>query len=202
MKPSPALAAVQSNRPLVIAHRGHNKVAPENTLPAFAAALPLGVDFVELDYFHSADGVPIVFHDQTLDRCTDAYRKWRGKKIPLASKSLAELRTLDAGAWFDPKFAGTRIATLEEALDVIQPGSMTLIERKGATPRRLSSCCDARKPSRVSPCKPSTGTTWLTFTGSRRRSSPARWATRNSPPGDWNRWSPAAQASWAGNTRT
>jgi glycerophosphoryl diester phosphodiesterase len=130
VKKSPVAAAVEAQRVLVIAHRGNSKVAPENTLPSFASAVKVGVDFVELDYYHSADGALVVFHDKTLDRCTDACQKWGGKKIPLAARSLAELRTLDAGTWFDAKFAGTRIPTLEEACDTIQPGSMTLIERK------------------------------------------------------------------------
>jgi len=130
VKPSVAAATVEAKRPLVIAHRGNSKVAPENTLPAFASAVQVGVDFVELDYCHTADGSLVVFHDKTLDRCTDACQQWGGKKIPLAAKSLAEIRLLDAGSWFEPQFAGTRIPTLEEALDVIQPGSMTLIEHK------------------------------------------------------------------------
>lgn len=121
---------VAAKRVLVIAHRGDSRVAPENTLPAFASAVRVGVDFVELDYHHSADGVPVVFHDRDLDRRTNAVALWGGEKIPLASKTLAELRTLDAGSWFSPQFAGTRLATLDEALDTIQKGSLTLIERK------------------------------------------------------------------------
>ncbi len=115
---------------LVIAHRGDSKVAPENTLPAFASAVEAGADLVELDYLHSSDGVPVVFHDGELDRTSNACRLWGGTKIRLSGKTLAELKQLDAGGWFDPKFAGTQIPTLDEALDTIQNGSMTLIERK------------------------------------------------------------------------
>ena len=57
---------------LVIAHRGNSSVAPENTLPAFQSALDAKADLVELDYYHSADGVPVVIHDKTLDRTTNA----------------------------------------------------------------------------------------------------------------------------------
>jgi glycerophosphoryl diester phosphodiesterase len=121
---------VAAKRVLVIAHRGDSKVAPENTLPAFASAVKVGADLVELDYHHSADGVPVVFHDRDLDKRTNAVALWGGEKIPLASKTLAELRTLDAGSWFGPQFAGTKLATLDEALDTIQKGSVTLIERK------------------------------------------------------------------------
>ncbi len=127
---SAAQAKVSQQGVLIIAHRGDSKVAPENTLPAFASAVKAGADLVELDYLHSSDGVPVVFHDGELDRTTNACQLWGGTKIPLTSKPLAELLTLDAGSWFDAKFAGTRIPTLEQALDTIQNGSMTLIERK------------------------------------------------------------------------
>lgn len=125
-----AAGRVQMNRVLVIAHRGDSKVAPENTLPAFASAVKLGVDFVELDYHHSADGVPVVLHDKELDKRTNAAQLWGGKDIPVASKTLAELRTLDAGSWFAPSYAGTRIPTLDEALDTIGKGALAMIERK------------------------------------------------------------------------
>jgi len=95
VKPS-AAALVRSPQVLVIAHRGDSRAAPENTLAAFASAMSLGVDLVELDYLHTADGVPVVFHDDELDRLTDAPARW-GPKIPLATKSLAELKQLDAG---------------------------------------------------------------------------------------------------------
>ncbi len=121
---------VRMQRVAVIAHRGNSRVAPENTLPAFASAVQLGVNMVELDYLHSADGVPVAFHDETLDRLTNARAVWGGEKIPLASKTLAELKTLDAGSWFSPRFAGTRIPTLAEAIDTILAGSLPLVERK------------------------------------------------------------------------
>lgn len=118
-------------RPLVIAHRGDSRIAPENTLPAFASAAALKANLVELDYRHAADSVPMAFHDKDLDRCTDACQRWGGRKILLASKTAAELQTLDAGSWFSPRFAGTRIPTLEEAIDAIHAGgSHPLIERK------------------------------------------------------------------------
>jgi glycerophosphoryl diester phosphodiesterase len=127
---------------LVIAHRGDSKVAPENTLPAFVSAVRAGADLVELDYLHSADGMPVVFHDDDLDRTSDACKLWGGTKIKLASKTLAELEKLDAGTWFNERFAGTRIPTLEQAIDAIQAGSMTLIERKEGDP---ATCVDLLK---------------------------------------------------------
>lgn len=117
-------------RPLVIAHRGYSYFAPENTLPAFKLAKAAGADLVELDYRHTQDGVPVVIHDAELDRTTDAVARWGEKTIRVASKTLDELHSLDAGQWFDAKWAGTRLSSLAEALDFIQDRNVTLIERK------------------------------------------------------------------------
>ena len=73
---TPAEKLTTARRVLIIAHRGDSKAAPENTLPAFRSALRAGADLVELDYYHSSDGVPVVFHDRELDRTTDAVRRW------------------------------------------------------------------------------------------------------------------------------
>ena len=136
-----AARVVRESRVLVLAHRGDSRAAPENTLPAFASALRLGVDLVELDYVHSADGVPIVFHDDTLDRVTDARRVFAGSAAPIAiaSKTLAELLRLDAGSWYGAAFVGTRIPTLEEALRLIGPRALTMIERKAGDAATLVS---------------------------------------------------------------
>lgn len=123
--------------PLVLAHRGDSRAAPENTLPAFLSALKLGVDLVELDYHHSADGVPVVFHDEELDRATDARRRWGGKNILLANCDWSDLRQLDAGRWFGESFAGTRLSRLEDALGVICPQAGCMIERKSGDAKAL-----------------------------------------------------------------
>lgn len=128
---SVAASRLAERRVLVIAHRGDSATHPENTLPSFASAVKVGVDFVELDYYHSADGVPVVIHDKTLDRTTDAIAKWGKKKIDVTSKTAADLATLDAGIWKDRQFAGTKLPTLAQSLDTIHAGSMCLIERKG-----------------------------------------------------------------------
>ena len=129
-----AEALLQLERPIVIAHRGYSKFAPENTRLAFNLAKVAGADLVELDYHHTKDGVPVVIHDPELDRTTDAVQLWGGSKIRVDSKTLSELRTLDAGKWFEAEFAGTHLSTLGEALDMIQAGGMTLIERKAGDP--------------------------------------------------------------------
>lgn len=127
---APALQLLDLGRPLIIAHRGDSAVAPENTLPSFALALTTGADLVELDYHHSRDGVPVVMHDPTLDRTTDAVARWGRKDIRVDETAAADMQSLDAGAWFGPAFAGVRVPLLTEALDTIQRGSVTLIERK------------------------------------------------------------------------
>jgi glycerophosphoryl diester phosphodiesterase len=128
---SPAEALLQSRRPLVIAHRGFSLLAPENTTLAFERAVAAGADLVELDDHHSKDGQLVVIHDGTLDRTTDAVQRWGGKDLRVADRTLEELRELNAGGWFNPPCDGVRLPTLEEALSVIQRGSVTLIERKG-----------------------------------------------------------------------
>jgi len=128
---APALTLLNAKRTLVIGHRGYPQFAPENTIPSWKLAIEAGADMAELDYYHSKDGQLVVMHDGTLDRTTDATNRWGGKKISVASKTAAELQTLDAGSWFEKQFAGTKLPTLIEALDFIQGnGGVTLIERK------------------------------------------------------------------------
>ncbi|MGD9647875.1 MAG: glycerophosphodiester phosphodiesterase [Pirellulales bacterium] len=132
-------------RVLVIAHRGASADAPENTLPAFQTALDANSDLVELDYVHTADGVPLVIHDDTLDRTTNAVEVYGGRDITVVSKPLAELLKLDAGRWFDPRFAGTPLPTLEESLDLIQAGSVTLVERKAGDAKTCVALLERKK---------------------------------------------------------
>lgn len=121
---------LRSTTPLVIGHRGAPAVAPENTAASFREALAAKADLIELDYYVASDGVHVVFHDKTLDRTTDAVKAFGAEKLPVVDRKWDELRGLDAGTWYDAKFAGERIPRLEEALDLIQSGSVTLIERK------------------------------------------------------------------------
>ena len=97
--------------PCPIAHRGMCLEAPENTLVAFRMALEAGFGF-ELDVWMSADGVPMILHDRTLQRTTNGMGR-------LGEKTLAELKQLDAGSWFDAKYAGEPLPTLAEALDLV-----------------------------------------------------------------------------------
>jgi len=126
-----------ADRPLVIAHRGFSMAAPENTEAAFRLALLAEPDLVELDYYHSSDQVPVVFHDRTYDRTTDAIVRWGEEKVPVRAKPFEAIRQLDNGAWFSKNFAGSRVLSLDEALDVIQPGSVTLVEHKEGDAKTL-----------------------------------------------------------------
>lgn len=93
----------------IIAHRGYSARAPENTLVALETAITAGADAVEFDLHVTADGVPVLFHDDTLGRTTNG----RGE---LRERTLGELRGLDAGSWFAPDFAAEPVPTFAEAL--------------------------------------------------------------------------------------
>ena len=129
------------SQPLVIAHRGASKLAPENTIPAFKKALEFNPDFIELDYHTTKDGKMVVIHDDYLDRTTDANIVWRNRtNITVREKTLNEIKTLDAGSWFHwgmSEFNGVQIPTLKEAVDVIRNSSFSLIERKEGEPKDI-----------------------------------------------------------------
>ncbi|MGE5200763.1 MAG: glycerophosphodiester phosphodiesterase [Acidobacteriota bacterium] len=97
----------------VIGHRGAAGLAAENTPAAFRKAAAIGVRWVEFDVHLSADGVPVIIHDDTVERTTDG----KGK---VAALSLADLKRLDAGAWFGAGFRGERIPTLAEMLSLLR----------------------------------------------------------------------------------
>jgi glycerophosphoryl diester phosphodiesterase len=98
-------------------------VTPQNTLAAFEKAAELGADGVELDVHLSADGIPVVIHDFTVDETTDG-------SGPVDHLPLAQLRELDAGSSFDPKFKGERIPTLEQVLATVGERLLLNIELK------------------------------------------------------------------------
>lgn len=105
-------AYAEGVRPLVIAHRGASGTAPENTLAAFRRAVACGADMVELDVQLTLDGEVVVVHDFTLDRTTDGTGT-------VGASSLAEIRRLDAGAWFGNAFRGEAVPTLGEVLGAV-----------------------------------------------------------------------------------
>lgn len=94
---------------IIIAHRGASAYFPENTMIAFKGAVEMEADMIELDVLLSKDMIPVVFHDARLDKKTN------GTGL-VSEYTLEELRELDAGSWFDKKFKGEKIPTLEEVL--------------------------------------------------------------------------------------
>jgi glycerophosphoryl diester phosphodiesterase len=117
-----------------VAHRGYSAVAPENTLPALAAAILAGATLIEFDVRTTADGVPVLMHDRAVDRTTD------GTGL-VADLTLDEVSALDAGSWFSPAYAGARVPLLAEVLDLFPPapaGPQLLLEIKPpATPEQV-----------------------------------------------------------------
>lgn len=103
----------------IIAHRGASAVYPENTMVAFDRALQLGATGIETDVQMSSDGRLVLIHDETLNRTAGA-EGW------VKDAAYEHLRSLDAGSWFDEQFAGERIPSLEELLDLIR-GKNTLL---------------------------------------------------------------------------
>jgi len=131
MASSLGLADAQSSKHNV-AHRGASAYAPEHTLAAYRLAIEQGADFVEQDLAVTKDGVLICLHDPTLERTTNVEQlfperstmvSWEGKTTRswLANDfTLAEIKRLDAGSWFDPKFAQEKIPTFDEAVALIR----------------------------------------------------------------------------------
>jgi len=105
--------------PKVIGHRGACGYAPENTIESIKTAASLGTQWVELDVKLTKDSVPIIFHDDDLDRTSNGHG-------PVANMLYKDIADLDAGAWYAESFAGTPIPTLEEAIDVILQNKMGL----------------------------------------------------------------------------
>lgn len=110
--------------PLIGAHRGGARDAPENTLAAFAEGIERGADLIELDVHLSRDGELVVIHDHTVDRTTDG-------SGAVHDLTLAELQRLDAGGWFAPRFAGERIPSLAEVVAAVDRRAGLAIELKG-----------------------------------------------------------------------
>lgn len=110
----------------IAGHRGDNMVAPENTLEALGHALTSAADYVETDVQLTADGVPVLMHDWTVDRTTNGTG-------PVWKYSYEELSTLDAGSWFGDEFAGAVVPTLEEFLNLLRWSTKNaILELKGS----------------------------------------------------------------------
>jgi glycerophosphoryl diester phosphodiesterase len=115
----------------VAAHRGASRLAPENTLAAFSAALGRGAMALELDVHLTRDGRAVVIHDDLVDRTTDG----RG---PVRLLDSDEVRRLDAGSWWSAEFAGQPVPFLEEVIELTEGKACLHIELKGATAQVLA----------------------------------------------------------------
>lgn len=113
--------------PLIIAHRGANKYAPQNTLPAFSKAVKLSADGIETDVHLSKDGEIVICHNYTIDATSN------GKGL-IDDMTLSELRGFDFGAYFSENYKGTLIPTLSELLEIVK--NMTLINIEIKPPKK------------------------------------------------------------------
>jgi glycerophosphoryl diester phosphodiesterase len=125
---SDARAGDAGERPLVIGHRGASAYAPENTLAAIDEAARLGIPWVENDVQRTKDGRLVVIHDDSLERTTDVEQvfpqrtSWKVKDF-----TAAEIARLDAGSWFGPRYAGTRVPTLEQYMRRVEHNHQKLL---------------------------------------------------------------------------
>ena len=128
------LLAGTSRGPFISAHRGYSSHYPENTIPALQAALDAGAHVAEIDVRLTRDDKLVLMHDATVDRTTDGSGAVR-------QMTLAEVKRLDAGRWFDRKFAGTQVPTLDEVLEWSKGRLGILVEMKNY-PERPSAFVD------------------------------------------------------------
>jgi glycerophosphoryl diester phosphodiesterase len=120
---NPPLDLARYTRPLLIGHRGYPALCPENTLASFEGAMQAGCDMIELDVTLTRDRKVVVIHDDTLDRTTNG-------KGPVSGHALEEIKALDAGSWFDARFAEERVPELSEVIKLTAGRCMLNIEIK------------------------------------------------------------------------
>lgn len=133
---------MRGETPLIVAHRGASAVAPENTLAAFQRAIECGADGIEFDVRLAGDGVPVVIHDQTLDRTA-------GRPARVSDVTSDELSQIDVGTWFNrantelaaPEFENQTVPTLRETLDLLAGfGGRIFVELKSEEADILPLC--------------------------------------------------------------
>ena len=109
----------------IAGHRGDRAHFPENTIPALHGVLDSDFDFVETDIQLTVDSVPVLMHDETVDRTTNGVG-------PVASLTLEEIRSLDAGSWYSADYAYLQVPTLDEFLAIFQNSKKkAMLELKG-----------------------------------------------------------------------
>ncbi|MGW5865518.1 glycerophosphodiester phosphodiesterase [Streptomyces sp. NPDC055239] len=126
-KPS-ARTSVSHDRPLVVAHRGASAYAPENTFAAIDKAADMGFRWVENDVQRTKDGELVIVHDDTLKRTTNVEELFPDRAPwKVGDFTAAEIRTLDAGSWFSPKYAGQRVPTLKQYMNRVSRNHQKLV---------------------------------------------------------------------------
>lgn len=126
---SHSVQAIHTQGKILVAHRGASAYAPEHTLEAYKLAIEQRADYVEQDLQVTKDGVLVCLHDPTLDRTTnvrtifpDRHRAGSSgnQRWYVGDFTLAEIKRLDAGSWFNEKFRGARVPTFQEAIDAVR----------------------------------------------------------------------------------
>ena len=106
-------------KPLIYAHRGASKYSPENTFASYIKAVKMGADGIEIDVHKSKDGYLIVCHDETVDRTTNGSGY-------IKNMNMVDLKSLDAGSWFDTAYVGEKIPLLDEVLEFVKMENLFL----------------------------------------------------------------------------
>lgn len=112
-----------AEKPLIVAHRGASKEAPENTLPAFKLAWEQGADAIEGDFYLTKDGRIVCIHDRDTQRVS-------GTNLVIEASTFAELRALDVGHWRGAQYQGTVIPSVEEFFAAVPAGKGVYVEIK------------------------------------------------------------------------
>src|SRR6185503_5642535 len=125
------LAVQAQPRKILIAHRGASGLAPEHTVAAYKLAMEHKADFVEPDLGVTKDNVLVCLHDDTLERTTNIAEVFpnRASKVEMRQPgphwlaldfTVAEIKRLDAGKWFKPEYAGQRVPTFQEMIELVR----------------------------------------------------------------------------------
>lgn len=112
----------------IISHRGANKYAPQNTLPAFERSVQLGVDGFETDVHMTKDGVPVICHNYTINETSNGMGR-------ISTYTLEDIKKFDFGAYYSPKFKGTPLPTLDEFLDLVASSDIEIMNIELKSPK-------------------------------------------------------------------
>ncbi|HTB11581.1 MAG TPA: glycerophosphodiester phosphodiesterase family protein [Bryobacteraceae bacterium] len=122
--------AAQDRQIVAISHRGEHLQRPENTIPAFEEAIRVGADFIEVDVQTTSDGKLVLSHDATVDRCTNGTGR-------VNSMTFEQIEALDAGIKKGAEFAGTKVPTFDQVLDLARGKIGIYVDIKNATAQEL-----------------------------------------------------------------